>query len=122
TYLPFGFSKNDIVKTKNALKSDASVLRPIIVPGLARSVQRNIARGISNVGFFETGKVFNLPFDENLQPKEELNLAIVLNGSVDARPTGGTRQVDVFDAVDFVKIIINALRLSDLSLEETSQP
>ena len=120
TYQPFGFEKDDLVKTKNALKSDASILRPIIIPGLLRSVQRNEARGISDVQLFETGNVFNLPFDENLQPKENCHVGAVLSGSIDSRPQGIIRNVDVFDAVDLVNIIASTLRLSQPELREIS--
>jgi phenylalanyl-tRNA synthetase beta chain len=100
-----------LVHTKNALKADASVLRPVIVPGLIRSVRKNIARGISNVSLFETGKVFQQPFDENFQPHEELHLAFVMTGRVDARPHSGVRDIDVFDATDVLHVVTDTLRL-----------
>jgi len=118
TYEPFGFSDSDLVKTKNALKSDASILRPMIIPGLLKSVKRNEAKGITDVQLFETGNVFNLPFDENLQPKENCHLAAVLSGSIDSRPQGDLRSVDVFDAIDIVNIIVSTLNLSQPEFRE----
>lgn len=122
TYAPFGYDSDSIVKAKNPLRSDASVLRPIIIPGLLRSVKKNIARGITDVSFFETGNVFNLPFDENLQPNESLHLAVVLSGSVDSRPHAQIREVDVFDATDLLNIVTDALRFSRAELREASLP
>ena len=79
---------------------------------MLRSVKKNEAKGLLDIALFETGNVFNLPFDENSQPKENCNLAVVLAGTIDSRPNGELRKVDVFDAVDIVSIISNALRLS----------
>ncbi len=118
-YVQAGYSPEELVRTKNALKADASILRPILLPGLVKSVKKNIARGISNVSLFEVGTVFNKPFDENLQPKEELFCAFVLSGQVDNRPLQQPRDVDVFDAIDLLNTVTDSLALPRAELKET---
>lgn len=115
-YLEAGFDVNDLVRAKNPLKADAAILRPLIMPGLVRSITKNASRGISDVWFFETGKVFHQPFDENFQPREVTHLSFVLAGGVDERPCGQHRNVDVFDAIDVLNIITDALHLSRAEL------
>lgn len=117
-YSQFGYDSGSVVKAKNPLRSDASILRPIIIPGLVRSIKRNVARGISDIFFFEMGNVFNLPFDENFQPVEAVHLAAVLTGNIDARPNGHIREIDVFDAVDILNIITDTLRFSRSELRD----
>lgn len=112
-YLSFGFNQDDIVRAKNPLRSDASVLRPFIMPGLLRSISKNISRGISDVSFFEIGHVFQKPFDENYQPKESKHLCVLLSGMVDSRPHGTLRTVDIFDAMDLLRIVTGVLRLNE---------
>lgn len=119
-YFPFGFDSQSIVRTKNALKSDASVLRPLIIPGLLRSAQRNHAKGMADIRFFEIGKVFNHPFDENLQPKEDLHLCVLLSGNVDSRPNGSIRELDVFDARDFLNLVSKVLRIDEFELKDAT--
>ncbi|MFN8015147.1 MAG: phenylalanine--tRNA ligase subunit beta [Acidimicrobiia bacterium] len=118
TYEKFGYAENDLVKTKNALKSDASILRPMIIPGLVRSILKNYSKGISDVRFFEVGKVFNLPFDEDLLPDEKLHIAVAVSGYVDERPVGQKREIDVYDAVDMLNILTDSLRLDRATLIE----
>ena len=121
TFQEFGYNKNDIVKTKNALRSDASILRPIILPGLFKTCEHNVSKGISDLKFFEIGHVFNLPFDENLQPNETNHLAIAFTGGQDSRPNSTRREFDVFDAIDVVRNIFSLLKLSDLRIDPTNK-
>lgn len=120
TYSQFGFNFESVVRAKNPLKSDASVLRPRLIPGLIRSASKNIARGIASVSFFEMGHVFNLPFDENLQPNETTHLAVLLCGNVDSRPNEKIREIDVFDAVDLLNIVTDTLRFSRAELRDSN--
>ncbi|HMS25253.1 MAG TPA: phenylalanine--tRNA ligase subunit beta [Acidimicrobiia bacterium] len=117
-YAPFGFSADDLVRAKNPLRSDASVLRPFILPGLMKSVNKNISRGISDIAFFEMGHVFHLPFDENFQPREATHLSVVLSGNIDTRPHGRIREVDVFDAIDILNVVTDTLRLPRAELRD----
>lgn len=117
-YEPFGYGENEIVKAKNPLRSDASILRPAIIPGLLRSAAKNISKGITDLSFFEMGHVFSLPFDENLQPNESTHLAVLLAGNIDSRPHGQIREVDVFDAVDLLNIVTDTLRFSRAELRD----
>ena len=117
-YAPFGFGPDDLVRAKNPLRSDASVLRPFILPGLMKSVNKNISRGITDIAFFEMGHVFHLPFDENFQPREATHLSVVLSGDVDTRPHDRIREVDVFDAIDLLNIVTDTLRLPRAELRD----
>lgn len=117
TYAEYGFAETDLVKTKNALRSDASILRPRIMPGLFKSAQDNIAKGIVDLKLFEIGHVFNLPFDENLQPQETNHLCVVFAGGEDSRPTATKREYDVFDAMDVARSIFAALKIENVTFE-----
>ena len=120
TFAEFGFDENRIVKTKNALRADASILRPIILPGLFKSCENNIAKGIVDFKLFEIGHVFNLPFDENLQPVEDNHLAFIFAGGKDSRPNAGRREYDTFDIIDTIRNIIKTLKLQDSKFEPVS--
>ena len=44
------------------------------------------------LSFVNLGHVFNLPFDENLQPVEDNHLAFIFAGGKDSRPNAGRRE------------------------------
>lgn len=118
-YEQYGFGENEVVRAKNPLRSDASALRPFIMPGLLKSVSKNIARGISDLAFFEMGHVFHKPFDENFQPHESTHLCVMLSGKINSRPPkDAIRDVDVFDVVDLLHIVTDTLRLPRPELRE----
>lgn len=121
-YAAYGFDEDSLVRAKNPLRSDASALRPIIMPGLLKSVAKNIARGITDLAFFEMGHVFRTPFDENFQPHEAAHLCVMLTGNVDSRPPkDAIRKVDVFDVVDLLHVVTDSLKLPRPELRDTPQ-
>jgi phenylalanyl-tRNA synthetase beta chain len=109
----------------NPLAETESLLRPSLLPGLLAATQRNVARGLSDVGLFETGVVFatpgtrasvgpgvlGRPSDDDLAaldaalPAQPRHAAVVQAG----RRQG--RDVDWADAVDAVLAVGRALRL-----------
>lgn len=118
TFAQYGFTSDQLVVTKNALRSDASILRPRILPGLFRTCENSVAKGIVNLKYFEIGRVFNLPY-EGVQPTEEDHVALVLTGSKDERPNSVKREYDIFDATDMARFIVDALKLrNDIKFEQ----
>jgi phenylalanyl-tRNA synthetase beta chain len=120
TFEEYGYSENELVRTKNALRADASILRPQILPGLFKTCENNIAKGITDLKLFEIGHVFNLPF-ENFQPNEKNHLAIVFAGGQDSRPNSTRREFDVFDAMDITRNVISTLKLNKPKFEPSLQ-
>jgi phenylalanyl-tRNA synthetase beta chain len=91
------------VELKNPLSDDHVALRPILLPGLLRVLERNLSFGARSIRLFEIGRVFVPP-----DAAERRALGIVLSG-----PAEGTvhwrgslkRQLDFFD----MKGVIEAL-------------
>jgi len=54
----FGGGLQEVVAVRNPLREDQANLRQSLLPGLLRNVRDNVNRGVSAVGFFETGRVF----------------------------------------------------------------
>jgi phenylalanyl-tRNA synthetase beta chain len=77
----------------NPISEDLKVMRPSLIPGLARAAQRNRDRGESNVRLFEVGRRY-------LADGERPTLAVLIAGDVQPRDwrTGKARAVDAFDA------------------------
>jgi phenylalanyl-tRNA synthetase beta chain len=107
-----------VVRAANPLRAEESVLRTGILPGLLRAVAFNRSHGMHDVALFEQGHVFLAPREgEGPLPEEPERLAAVLAGTVRRRPVEDDRPVDVYDAVDALRAIVEALDIADFSLE-----
>ncbi|MET0920506.1 MAG: phenylalanine--tRNA ligase subunit beta, partial [Acidimicrobiia bacterium] len=93
------------------------VLRTGILPGLLRAVGFNRSHGLTDVALFEVGRVFLAPTDATTQlPDEPEHLAVVLAGSLKRAPLEPDRPIDVYDAIDALRAVGDALQLADLQL------
>ena len=83
----------------NPIASDLSDMRPSLIPGLVAALQRNVDRGLPDVGLFEVGQVFT-----GDQPENQFIAAAALRHGL-SRGTGIGRswardggEADAFDA------------------------
>jgi phenylalanyl-tRNA synthetase beta chain len=107
-----------LVEAANPLRAEESVLRTRILPGLLRTVAANRLHGLGDVSLFETGRVFLAPeADEQVLPDEPVHVAVASAGSVHRRPIEDDRPVDVYDAIDAVRLVLDALEIADARFE-----
>ena len=118
----FGRSIDGTVRATNALNADEPVLRPAILPGLLKSVARNVGYGITDLAFFELGHVFAAPPSGQLLPDERDHLAVVISGSVRRAPVEPDRAVDVYDATDTLRAVVDEMQLAAFELRAADHP
>ncbi len=77
----------------NPISEELKVMRPSLIPGLARAAQRNRDRGAGGVRLFEVGRRY-------LADAERPTLALLIAGDAQGRDwrTGRARGADAFDA------------------------
>ncbi|NIJ32948.1 phenylalanine--tRNA ligase subunit beta [Sphingomonas oligoaromativorans] len=77
----------------NPISEDLKVMRPSLIPGLARAAQRNRDRGERSVKLFELGRRY-------LTDAERQTLTVLIAGEAQGRDwrTGKARGADAFDA------------------------
>ena len=111
-----------VVAVANPLRAEESALRTRILPGLLRAVATNEARGIADVALFEIGNVFLAPAApaDGVLPGERTRVAAVMAGSMRRAPVEPDRPVDVYDAVDVVRVLLDALEVADWRLVSAS--
>jgi phenylalanyl-tRNA synthetase, beta subunit, non-spirochete bacterial len=107
-----GLALDSTVRATNALSADEPVLRPAILPGLLKSVAHNAGHGLNDLALFELGHVFAEPPKGQLLPDERDHLAFVASGRVRRGPVEPDRTVDVYDATDALRAIVDALQLT----------
>jgi phenylalanyl-tRNA synthetase beta chain len=110
------FGLTGAVAVANPLRAEESVLRMALVPSLVQAAAFNAAHGQPDVALFEIGNVFFPPPPGEPLPVEREHVAGVLAGTVRRRPVEDDRPVDVFDAVDLVRAITDALGLAEVQL------
>ncbi len=112
-----------VVEVANPLRTEESVLRTALLPGLLRVLATNHARGLLDVRLFEIGRVFLAPDRDALLPDQPWHVAAVLAGTWPGRPVEPEdRTVDGYDAVDLVRLLVGALEIADVRLEPAARP
>jgi phenylalanyl-tRNA synthetase beta chain len=112
-----------VVRASNPLRAEESVLRTRILSGLLRAVAYNRSHGLNDVALFETGRVFAVrPGQGGPLPDEPEHLAMAFAGMVRRRPVEDDRRVDVFDAIDAVTAVADAVGVTDMTLERADVP
>ena len=107
-----------LVRASNPLRAEESVLRTRVLPGLLQAVAFNRSHGIHDVSLFEQGHVFLTPAgDAGPLPEEPEHLAVAMAGTVKRRPVEDDRPVDVYDAIDALRAVVDALEISGFVLE-----
>ena len=94
------------VRIANPLREEMSVMRRSLLPGLCLALQRNLARGSSEVRIFEVGAVF-LPSGKEL-PDERWYAAGLLHGHAEGWLKRGA-PLDFFDVKGVVEELCGAL-------------
>jgi phenylalanyl-tRNA synthetase beta chain len=105
-----------LVALENPLRSEESVLRPALMPGLLTALGTNVARGNADAALFELGVVFGAPAGGALLPNESDRLGVAATGQVRERPFAPDRDLEPADAVAWLEALRDALRLADLRL------
>jgi len=71
-----GVQPDNIVRMRNPMNEDYTVMRPSLVPGLLAVAERNVRMGSGSLRFFETGTVFS-------KGEEGERLTLLLSGPTD---------------------------------------
>ncbi len=75
-----GYDEKELIKIKNPLSSDQNTLRPVIFPGLLRTLQYNLNQNNKNLRFFEIASVFSPDKSSETEAKEVNKLGILIQG------------------------------------------
>jgi len=112
-----GVAAEGLIEVENPLRSEESILRPSLLPGVLRAVAHNNAHGNPDVALFELGRVFGPPEAGNTLPRERLHLATARAGRFVRTPHEPDRDVSVYDLTAVVEALAGELRLADWRLQ-----
>ncbi|EGT3615195.1 phenylalanine--tRNA ligase subunit beta [Clostridium perfringens] len=108
--LPEDSELRNVVKIKNPLGEDYSVMRTSTLPSMMESLARNYSRSNDVVRLFEIGKTYIPNADENELPTERNILTIGIYG-----------QCDYFDLKGIVENLLDSLGLKSASFKRMSE-
>ncbi|MGL4990722.1 MAG: phenylalanine--tRNA ligase subunit beta [Sarcina sp.] len=110
--LPNDSELRNVVRIKNPLGEDFSVMRTSILPSIMESLARNYSRNNEYARLFEIGKVYIPNADENELPEERNMLTLGLYGDV-----------DYFDLKGVVENLLESLGITKFAFKrETENP
>jgi phenylalanyl-tRNA synthetase beta chain len=91
----FKYADKDLIALANPISADLAIMRQSLLPNLLNIIQRNAARGMSDIALFEQGNLF-FGTDPDTQPAA---ITLLRTGNAMERHVQGTaRTVDAFDA------------------------
>jgi phenylalanyl-tRNA synthetase beta chain len=116
----------------NPLSKEEAVLRTTLLPGLLRTVAKNVNRQTPDVAVFEVGHVFLPPTAEEpgadsrqegaVLPAEPTLLGLAATGALaPERWDAPARAVDLGDVLGAVDLVARTVRLPGLAVEPTDQ-
>ena len=116
-----------LVRATNPLRSEESVLRTAVLPGLLPAVAGNRHQGLADVALFEIGRVFLAPAGDRPEgagplPDEPEHVAFAWAGHVRRSPIESDHPIDVYDAVDTVRVVLDALGIDDVTFDPVVNP
>ncbi|MDD7793997.1 phenylalanine--tRNA ligase subunit beta [Clostridium sp. 'White wine YQ'] len=100
--LPKDSVLRNVVKIKNPLGEDYSIMRTTTIPSMMESLKRNYSRNNSYVRLFEIGRTYIPNENENALPKENNILTIGMYGECDYLDLKGVVE-NILDALGVVK-------------------
>jgi phenylalanyl-tRNA synthetase beta chain len=105
------------VLVANPMTEDQRRMRPLLMPGLLRAAQRNVAHGVPDVRLFEMGVVFT-GWDEGADlPNESERVAMLLCGEAgEPHWSAKRRAVDVFDVRGIVERLLGELGIESFDV------
>ncbi|SDL69274.1 phenylalanine--tRNA ligase subunit beta [Nonomuraea jiangxiensis] len=132
--LPAEDARRHAVRLANPLSEDEPLMRTTLLPGLLKTLVRNVGRGFADVALYETGAVYRpregaaevapvlgverRPMPEELAsieaalPDQPLRVAVVLTGEFERSGWwGGGRQASWADAVQAARLVAAEARL-----------
>lgn len=112
-----------VVRLRNPLSDEQSVMRTTLLPGILENVRRNINHQVPDLRLFEIGKVFK-PGAAEL-PEEEVWMTAVISGR--RRPGSpvlhfGQDTVDFFDIKAVGELLLQETRIDGVEMVAENQP
>jgi len=94
---------DDPIRITNPLQADEAFLRTRLLPGLLRSVQRNVYRHVRGVALFEVGTVFRM---KDGAAEERPSVALAMTGPASQTWAEPPRSFDFFDAKGVLEALL----------------
>jgi phenylalanyl-tRNA synthetase beta chain len=113
----------DVVRIKNPISEDQSIMRTSLLPGLLETMSRNWAQRNLDLRLFELGIVFTASADAETLPKETNRLCVLGTGR--RNPESHYFQgegVDFYDLKGILESLADSLKIKKFSVREADAP
>lgn len=110
--------KNNLVKIKNPLSNELSVLRMSLNAGGLESIRFNLNRNSTDLKLFEFGKTYEL--DENGDFLESMKVALWISGRSRAESWRNVdKKTDYYDLKETLELVLNKLGVNTINLRKS---
>ncbi|MCD6363597.1 MAG: phenylalanine--tRNA ligase subunit beta [Synergistetes bacterium] len=120
--LPEGHRLRKVVKLKNPLRENQSVMRTFMLPGLFSVLLTNYRRGLREMSLFEIGRIFITDLTPEGLPTEKTRIGFIMLGGVDKELITGCKiPRDFLNLKGAVENLFDALKIEGYTFEELKE-
>ncbi len=114
------FEEKELLEVINPISAESSAMRPSLLFGVLKAVNRNVAHNIHDLALFETGKVYSKKY----QKEEMYSCCIALTGRIHPEMYSDEkkRSYDFFDMKGLLESWFGQRSLKEYSLQESKSP
>jgi len=121
-YLPEDSAYRNVMRLKNPLSEEQSIMRTTLIPSLLENVRWNINHQVDDVKLFELSSTYH-PEEEGELPHERELIAGAISGSTGAGTwVDSKREADFFDIKGIVEVLLEELGLFEYEVKPTEHP
>jgi phenylalanyl-tRNA synthetase beta chain len=116
------FKKEDLLEVINPISSDGSAMRPSLLFGVLKNLERNISHNLHDLKLFEIGTVYSA--DKKVHPEERKNSCIVITGRKypERYSKEKTVEYDFYDMKGFLESWFAMRKIKNYSVTKTENP
>ncbi len=118
----FKISPELLVEVQNPLSSDQAVLRPTLIPSLAKAVAYNLAQKQPGVGFFEIGNAYSVDQDGCVQEQTIFALAVGGQRSWLTAQGAGRETLGLLHAKGIIQTLLTRLGVGQVEWVASENP
>ena len=116
------FEEKDLLEVINPISGDSSVMRPSLLFGVLKNLERNISRNIHDLKLFEIGTVYSVPRSKYPEERKSCCIAITGRKHPERYSKEKTIEYDFYDMKGFLESWFKTRKIENYSVKKTKNP
>ena len=116
------FKEKDLLEVINPISSDSSTMRPSLLFGILKNLERNISHNIHDLKLFEMGTVYSANTKNHSEERKNCCIAITGRKQPERYSEEKTVEYDFYDIKGFIESWLSMRKIENYSVKRTENP